>query len=215
MYYAERGEKSVIISGTERTRSLSSCFVHLWASSTRASSPLTVLTFHHRRSRGQQQESASAARTKTISSKCSPSMERSACVPKVNTLCIPGKHTGHTTGDLLHFNCTSWDEEIKQNRFFFLKGQKAESSREEQHVAKSFNSHRTSIVNENSLGRGWSGWHLMQRSPFHCSIASLVLAFVRLGWAFTLLRLVTHLRRRWSNDVVHGGTDISLVLHLD
>lgn len=120
MFYAEKGEKSVIISGAERSRSPPSCFLRPRASSARASSPLTVLTSHHRRSRGQRQESASAAPTKTISCECSPSTERSACVPEVNTLCVPGKHTGHTTGDLLHFNCTSWDEEIKPNRFFFF-----------------------------------------------------------------------------------------------
>lgn len=55
----------------------------------------------------------------------------------------------------------------------------------------------------------------MRRSRFRRSIASLVLAFVSLGLASTGLRLVTHLRRRWGNDVVHGGTDISLILHLD
>lgn len=143
-------------------------------------------------------------------------MKRSACVGRGSTFCIPGKNPGHTTGDLMHFNCTSWDEEIKQKRFF-VDGQKAgeQKGREEQHVAKSFNSHRASIVNENSPARGWGSWHLMQCSLFRCSIASLVPAFVRLSLAFAVLRLVTHLHGRWGNDVVHGGTDISLILHLD
>lgn len=63
MYYSEKGEESFIISGSEKTRS--TLLYNLVASSTQASSPLTVLSFHHRKRATQ--ESALAVWTKTIS----------------------------------------------------------------------------------------------------------------------------------------------------
>lgn len=130
MYYSEKKWKillsSPIISGSEKTRSASSCSIHLWASSTQASSPLKVLGFLYRGAEGNTREHFSCP-NKNHQFWMIPehgTAKRAPCVPRVSTLCIPEKHTGHTAGDLLHFNCTSWDEAIKQKRGF-LRGTKS------------------------------------------------------------------------------------------
>lgn len=107
-------------SGPEKTWSTSICSGHLRASSIQACSPSPLPAFHHMRAEGNTRELFSLTNKnhqfQTISER--GTVKGSACVGRGSAFCIPGKHPGHTTGDLMHFNCTSWDEEIKQKRFF-------------------------------------------------------------------------------------------------
>lgn len=78
-----------------------------------------------------------------------------------------GKLSGHKTGDLLLFNCPSWDDEgrrkiecktadlsmCKKSLYFHLlqMGSELERNCIQQHVANPVSSVRTSIVDEESL----------------------------------------------------------------
>lgn len=110
MYYSEKGEESFIVSGSEKTRSTLLYTSRGFINPSQFSSYCPFFPSHEE---GNTRERFSRLNKNHQHS----TVKRSACVRRVSTLCIPGKHTGHTTGDLLHLNCTSWDEEIKQERF--------------------------------------------------------------------------------------------------